>query len=298
MSETAVDFYAIIEPPQGRLVRRLRVTREIHQALAETFEAQARELLDPARERRPYEPGYRADNEVLYIDPYQLPGYLKELVASPESPEPLTKAEIEEGLVKGLLAAEHGDDPAARMLFQNFDRRQVIEAEGNWLVLHKDVFRRFSETALAVGSHLTAVLSGTRLYFTSEFMVRRYLDLDEYFREATDEEIEEFIAQPSLMVADRQEFAAAADRWTRAKIASIARRRTLEDYSAKEIRKAAQRFDFDLRAEGRGDQMRIVVPADKKELKRLLRLLDDDLLESELTGQKYEVNSKRRWSTG
>jgi hypothetical protein len=44
--------------------------------------------------------------------------------------------------------------------------------------------------------------------------------------------------------------------------------------------------------------MRIVVPEDKKELKRLLRLLDDDLLESELTGQKYEVNSKRRWSTG
>jgi hypothetical protein len=100
------------------------------------------------------------------------------------------------------------------------------------------------------------------------------------------------------MVADRAEFLAVVDRPIRVKIASVRRRRTLEEHSAKEIRKAAQRFEFDVRTEGRGDQMRIVVPGDKKELKRLLRLLDDDLLESDLTGQKYEVNSKRRWSPG
>ena len=42
------------------------------------------------------------------------------------------------------------------------------------------------------------------------------------------------------------------------------------------------------------DDGKLNIPANKKNFKRLLRLLNDDLLESPLTQEKYETNSKKR----
>ena len=42
------------------------------------------------------------------------------------------------------------------------------------------------------------------------------------------------------------------------------------------------------------DGKKIKIPETKKDFKRLLKLLNDDLLESPLTDVKYETNSKRK----
>lgn len=295
MSDAALDFYAIVEQDRQREVRRLRVTDDIHQQLAKTFTEQAQVVLDPHRDRMPYEPGFRPDGEVLYIDDYELPDYLDGLEKAPSAPDPLAPGEVEANSVKALFAVAFDAQPTPRMMFQNFDRRQVIEPKGLWIVYDADLFRRLSQTGLAIGNHVTAVLDQGHLYLTSEHMVRRYLDLDLYFREATDEELDDFFTAPTLAVEDQPALEEMADRWIRTKIASIHRREILQRYSPQEIKNAAAHFKLDYRIRGRGKSAQLVVPQDKKAFKDLLRFLNDDLLDSELTGQPYEVNSKRRW---
>ena len=54
------------------------------------------------------------------------------------------------------------------------------------------------------------------------------------------------------------------------------------------------RSKFGLSIELDEENGKLVVPSSKREFKKLLRLLNDDLLESPLTQAKYETNSKRR----
>jgi len=63
----------------------------------------------------------------------------------------------------------------------------------------------------------------------------------------------------------------------------------LKNDAAKIVKVAAQ-FDIQLPLEGG----RIVIPADKKQFKEVIRLLSDDVLESPLTGDRFVAASKRK----
>jgi len=179
--------------------------------------------------------------------------------------------------------------------FQNFDSGQVLRRGPKILFLDQQTFQKSDRTGLKVGSRASATLRDGDLLFQSETLVRRYLELDEYFEEATDDQIDDLLSHEAFASTDREAFRDLADRPSRRKITSILRRGILDKVpSQKIVRTGREKFKLHIETTVVDGEHRIVVPQEKKAVKQLLRLLDDDLLESTLTDAKYQVTSKRR----
>jgi hypothetical protein len=82
-----------------------------------------------------------------------------------------------------------------------------------------------------------------------------------------------------------------ADTWVRRKIASITQNGILNRTTPQVLRRYAAKFDLEVQVENG----KIVLPAAKKKFRRVLNLLDEDLLSFEPTDERWVVNSKRRY---
>ncbi len=291
------QFYAIIEDDEGsRSLKRIRMEQGIKAEVSTLFEEQVADFLPADLERIDYDPGYTPDeSEVFALADFPLPRFLAVVVHAPDAPETVSQADIEDGLIKALVAVEFPWlDATSRILFQSFDARQTITKKKWYLSLGQANFTRLETPGLAIGTKLSAVLTGGTLLFRSQHIVRRFLDVDEAFEVATNEQIGKLLAHSAFAHGDLADVLATADRWIRRKVASIERRGTLDRVTVDEIVMVADEFKVEIDVITTNGTNQIKVPTEKKELKRLVRLLDEDLYVSPLTGDHFQANSKRK----
>lgn len=291
------QFYAIVEDDDGdRRLKRIRMEQGVKEGVSAMFESQAPALLGEDVERLDYDPGYSPDDhEVFALANFELPRHLVEATGAPDAPDGIGERDIEDGLIKALVAVEFPwDDSTSRILFQSFDARQTITKSRRYLVLSTENFTRLEKPGIAIGSKLTAAFVGGTLLFQSQHLTRRFLEVDEAFEIATDDEIRSLLKHPTFATEDLDIVLATADHWTRRKITSIQRRRTLDRVEVSEIIEVARDFEVEVEVITKNGNDQIGVPSDKKQLKRLVRLLDEDLYVSPLTGDRFQANSKRK----
>ena len=291
------QFYAIIEDDEGfRSLKRIRMEQGVKVEVSTLFEEQVADFLPTDLERIDYDPGYTPDeSEAFALADFPLPGFLADVVHAPDAPEAVSQADIEDGLIKALVAVEFPwKDATSRVLFQSFDARQTITKKKWYFTLGPANFTRLETPGLAIGTKLSAVLVGGTLLFRSQHIVRRFLEVDEAFEEATNEQIGKLLAHSAFAPGDLGDVLATADRWIRRKVASIERRRTLDRVTVDEIIRVAGEFKVEINVVNKNGTNQIKVPTEKKDLKRLVRLLDEDLYVSPLTGDHFLANSKRK----
>jgi len=289
------QFFCILEVADARLARRVPIEGDLQQEVSAEIDGQVEKLAPDDVEIIPYEPGYKPEDEIFVIKKYPAPGYLKKALETPDALPMLTDEELSEGMVKALFGVEISKraNPFT-VAFQNFDGGQVLRRGHRILFLDQKTFQKSERTGLKIGTKVSAVLRGSDLLFQSEVLVRRYLELDEYFEEATDDEIDDLLSHDAFAPSDHQAFMDLADWPSRRKITSILRRGILDKVPPETIAQTGREFRVEVETTVVDGQRRIVVPHEKKAIKRLLRLLDDDLLESPLTDSKYQVTSKRK----
>lgn len=289
------QFFAIVEVEGTREPRRVPLEGDLQAAVSEELEGQVDRLLPEDVEIIAYDPGYKPDDEVLSLPNYPLPPYVKEAWMVGDALPVLATDELIEGNVKALFGiALSGNPNPPLMAFQNFDAGQVLHRGFRFLLLDRETFQRSDRTGLKIGSKVSAVLRDGDLLFQSEFLVRRYLELDTFFRDATDEEIGDLLSHTAFAPSDRAAFIDHADRWIRRKTTSIVERGILDEVPVDKIVQIGREFELTVQTTTIDGQAKIVIPEDKQAIKRLLRLLDDDLLDSPLTDAKYQVSSKRK----
>jgi hypothetical protein len=289
------QFFCIVEEEENRAARRVPIEGDLQRSVSEELDTQAEHLVPEDAEIIPYEPGYTPDIEVFRLAGYPLPDYVEAALTTPDTLPVLDDEELSEGRVKSLFGVELAAGTDSRnVVFQNFNAGQVLRRGFLYLFLDRDTFQKSDRTGLKVGNKVSAVLRDGDLLFQSEHLVRRYLELDPFFRDATDEEITELLSHSALAPTDREEFIDTADRWIRRKTTSIRERGILDAVPVSKIVETGRDFDLEVEVRQVDGENRIVIPTDKKEIKRLLRLLDDDLLESGLTDARYQVSSKRK----
>ena len=93
-----------------------------------------------------------------------------------------------------------------------------------------------------------------------------------------------------ISVADEMKFVAMADAQVRRKVALIRDHGVLEKAAAATIAGAASKYGLPITV----IKGKIQLPSDKSGLKAALKLLDEDYFTSELTGNRFVSNSKRR----
>ncbi|MFZ5894961.1 MAG: hypothetical protein ACOY0T_28130 [Myxococcota bacterium] len=299
MNDAAFDllnFYALCGDSTSPRVLKVPLERDLQQELTVHFESLRASFRARGEEVIDYDPGYRPEpGELFRVPDFRLPTRLKSLMTSAPTLPAIDDAMLESERLRALIAASTSLGSLGPMLlFQCVDARQVLRREGFTFFLSDRLFRRNHRAGLVVRDALDAIYERGALDFASEYVVRRFLDLSGLFEEATNQELLRFFGEELFVPVDAAELRGLADQWVRRKVKMLAQERLLRRASLDELLEHAERFQVTLSVRGG----RLVVPRNKKDLKLLLRFLDEDFLESSLSQTRYVANSKRKLSPG
>ncbi len=151
-------------------------------------------------------------------------------------------------------------------------------------------FKRENRWGIGITDTIDCVFIQTELRFSSYFYARQIFDLSEYYRSATDSEVQSFSGLDLLNIADKSQFQSIADTWIRRKIAAINDSGVLKNNTAAKIKRLAQNCGLEITVENK----KLIIPADKKKLKEILGFLDDEVYKGAFTEETYITNSKRK----
>jgi hypothetical protein len=187
--------------------------------------------------------------------------------------------------IKALLTVTQNGHK--RILIQLFTAQQILARRFS-LVLDKDTFKELTEPAFTLDNYLVAILEDGKLKFKSFFNVKRIFQLNEFYQEATDQEIATFCAHDSI-TADVTTFKGISDQIIRKLVHAVTKANVLATYGVTDIVDKAASLGITLNV---ADD-KIVMPSDRKTVKQILRFLDDGIYEASLTAKRYITNSKR-----
>jgi Domain of unknown function (DUF4868) len=286
------NFFALVRDETAP-VRRLPVSQQLQEDLARLFREQRHDLLGSGRDTIDYTPSYsRDEDEILCIRNFQVPAEIASAAEQPALCPPLEITNPHED-IRAIIATDFQE---GEYLFQTFDRRREISTRRFSIILSSNTFRRLEEPGLTLDSKLAAVVILSKvLIFESYYEARRVLNLTEYYREATDEDLRAFCSHEKLTVEEIDGVMKIADSWIRKKVALITQSQVLDNNTPQNISKVAKAYGIDISLSGTGNRKKLMLPSNKKDLKNFLRFLDEDFYTSALSSNRFLANSKRRW---
>lgn len=233
---------------------------------------------------------YKPDRDELFIiENFEMPENIINAINNPVNIDNISENDYEK--IKAIFCGKQVSNGEYEIIFTTFDSRKIIKST-RWKTIisyRSGTFTDVENKMIVIEEKIDALYSNNNLYFHSFTNAKKIFGdmLNEYYREATDEEVEEFSGQ----LFDSEIPEDFVDYRSRKLIFGIMKSGIPEIQRVVNI--GRERFGIELETT---DDGKLKVPETKKDFKRLLKLLNDDLLESPLTDAKYETNSKRRIS--
>lgn len=286
-----MNFYAILGDRANASVLTVTLDKAAQEDLTAMFKRLADEIV--ASDHVPFDPGYRADQgEVITILPYTLSTVLASLnsaTAAADLPA-LTERDVVGGVLRGIVGVQWKGGAAHRTVVQRLESRYVLKPEGRRFMLAGKRFVRDDRAGVEIPERVDAVVEGSTLYISSWIRAHAVLDLSNWMREATIAEAETFLKHKRFSLPDDFVLAEVIDETVRRKMSSIAENGVLNRATPAVLQKYAATFKVPIDVV----KGKIVLPAEKKQFKAVLSLLDQDFLLFEPTDERWIVNSKRR----
>ena len=292
------NLFALVDDEDAP-IRRIPLTAALNAELAQLFAEQQAALLN---DRQPiaFTGSYNVDEgEIFTIADYPLPPAIGQAIGNPLIC-PVLNLTTETHRIKALFS---GTWTAANKTvnFQVFDAGKLLS--NRWTLIGLpiqagDTYKRLEEPGLILQDKLTAHFNNGTLCFASYHNTKRFLDLADYYREATDTDLDDFAATDLFTFEDEASFKEQADSIIRKKIALLQKNEVLKDLSVADIQTVANNFNAKLPEEHHitimvNDDGKLVIPEEKKQLKELIRFLDEDYVTAPLTKRKCLTNSKQ-----
>lgn len=286
--EARYNFFASLEDHGKQEVRHVRVEQGLQEELHDLLKQQGDDLINA--EEVPFDGRYQpTEDEVFFIDGFALPADIVTAIQKPTAAPPLDRDTAGRwDALKSFFAGRSAGNGKVEAVFQAFDRRRSL-VHARSIVIRKETFSRLDDPGIILDSRAVAVFRNDRLYFRSYINARRVLDLSQFYRTATDEDVKRFTKVPQLEFEDSAQFLAGADAPIRRKVALIADSKILDNVTPAKIQKAAAAYGLTLSVKSG----RLLIPANKKDLKTVLRFLEENYFTSELTGTRFLTSSKR-----
>lgn len=287
------NLFALTKDPARRIAR-FSLAASVQAEITTTFQGQEAVFNASAQDEIAFDGKYKPDQgEVLVIAGFDDIDGVEAAIRNPMGCPAIEATTTALQNVKALFTGYVDATGAVTALLQAFDRRKIISTDGISLFHSGDVFKRIEGVGLTIDHQLTAVMKTTSLRFFSFHHVRQIFDMSAYYKEATDGDITEFAGLSMIHTGDAQALIANADSWVRRKVSLIQQSRILETVPMNEIRAVAAEFAIPLKTEVIDGIEKIVLPAQKTELKTVLRFLDEDYYKSPLSKTQFISNSKR-----
>jgi hypothetical protein len=286
------NLYAMCRPNGQLAVKRVRLTQPVQAKIEGIFQAQASTFLDGISEEVEFGGDWKPDDdELLFIDePAEVATINAAVAAPPMSLPDVDAASFIGEAIKALFITDQSGG-GMRLLIQVFSAQQILARRFS-LLLDGNAFKELTEPAFTLDNYLAAILEDGKLKFKSFHNAKRIFELNQFYKEASGQEIDAFCSHASLHVADLDAFKDAADQPIRKMVHAIAKSNVLNSYSVNDIVRKAASLGLTIGTVNG----KLSVPSDRKEIKNLFRFLDDGIYEAPLSAAKYVTNSKRPFS--
>ncbi|MCE8037026.1 DUF4868 domain-containing protein [Halomonas sp. MCCC 1A11062] len=241
----------------------------------------------------PFDGKYKPEHdEVLVINDYDDIDNLGYAINNPLSIQEIIPDPSVFGTIKALFTGYIDPAGVPVILVQNFDKKRIISNNGLSIFHASNVYKKIEGSGIKIDNKLSAILYGKELKFNSFHLLRQIFDVSDYYKEATDVDIEQFADMDCVLVSSKQQLVSNSDTWVRRKFWLISQSEILQKVPVCDIKAVAAEFNIPLQAQMDQGKEKIKIPEDKKELKALLRFLDEDYYKSPLLQNRYLTNSK------
>lgn len=291
-----MKFFAILE--NGRFASRIMRFK-----LDQTAEELMKNVIDNAItnfELSNLEIPFSADylpsqNEVFIIEEFDSGVNLQSLLTNPNGISILELDNKQDNIslndIVGIIAT---DDINKRFIIQYFEKRNVIELSRSIIqriINNEHEFVAATSNGISLPTDVIAIIdSSNTLKFKSFQRLRHIFDMDKYFKEATDEELNEFVVNCSKLEAVQGfEIEKIDDTTIRKKIAIINKSGVLDNYSVDELKNAAAKVGYPLPVNSEGNKIQL--PNNKKQFKDLLQFLSSNIYEDPISHATRITNS-------
>lgn len=239
----------------------------------------------------PFDGSYTVgDDEIFVIEDYPIDGRISDSIQNPLT---LDILDIKQDC-KEIQAIYCGEWTSSKKVihFQTFDTRKVLSQKFT-LINSSNTYSRLNDPGIILGSKIDVQFIDGNIYFFSYHNARRVIDLSQYYKEATDQDLESFSEDDMFEFEDKDWFIENSDSTIRKKVALLQKNNVLSSSNIDDIETEAQRLSIEINISGSGSARKIHFPKDKKQVKEIVRFLDEDYFISSLTKKKCLTNSKR-----
>ena len=286
----AQNLFAACKANDQLVTKRVHLNRGVQQAVEDTFTEQEAEFRRGITEEIPFDGSWKPeDNEVLTLPlPSDAQAFVTTIEANPVTIPDLDTSNFDRENIKALFTGT-SDGDATTVLIQQFSGRQVLSRKFS-LFQDGNAFRRLTNPAFTLDSSLACIVEKGKLKFKSFHKMRAIVDLSNVYREATDQELQNFAGEGTILMPEPANFVGSADQTIRKLVHAITRSGILAQHTPREIVDAAVSIGLHVATNSAG---KITMPTARGEIKTLLQFLDDGLYRAALSGQRYVTNSKK-----
>jgi hypothetical protein len=283
------NLFSLCRINRELIVKRVSLVQPVQAKLEGLFQAQANAFLDGVSEEVQFEGDWKPDaDQIMVIDAPQEVAVIYQALANNVIGLPVLDAAnfIGENIKALFVPVKNG--ASTRILIQAFNAQQILSRRF-LLLLDGNSFKELTEPAFTLDNYLVAILEDGQLKFKNFHNIKKVFELNQFYQEASDQEIDTFCGHESLFVADVAAFKTVADQPIRKMVHAITKTNVLSNYQVPDIINKAAALGLDIQSQ----DGKLVVPLDRKSMKYLFRFLDDGIYEASLTSTRYITNSKR-----
>ena len=287
------NLFALLDDEQTP-IRRIPLTQGFQQELG-TFFNEQQQTFTADKQIIEFTGSYNVDSgEIFQIENYPLPVAISNALSNPLN-NPVLDLNTETHRIKALFTG-NWTDQQQQVNFQVFDAGKLL-SKGWTLIGSGNTYKKLEEPGLVLQDKLTAHYVNGNLLFVSYHNTKRFLDLNDYYTAATDTDLDSFSENDLFEFEDQDTFKGNADSIIRKKIKMLQKNNVLDNLSINDIKKVAKDLNQNVAEEHQinieTSNGKLVIPKDKKQLKKLIRFLDEDYVTAPLTKRRCLTNSKQ-----
>ncbi|MER0127999.1 Kiwa anti-phage protein KwaB-like domain-containing protein [Franconibacter daqui] len=293
-----MELFAITDSEIPTKIIKIDIDAPAQTLVENLFRTQRSEFINEDIEEIEFCASYNVqDGEIFSINPFDDEIGIINAIERPDAVPVWDPDDVSVHYFKALFTGEPAsNDNPTQVWLQCFDRRQIINNEKSFFQVVTQPGNRFSVSTrpgFSLSDRLTAILVGDKLLFKSFFMLRRFFNMEEYFNEATREDLDNFIGNDIFHVENAENFMTFADSAIKKKVSLIISSGILNDQPIENLIECAQKIGYRLGITNVNGDNKITMPSSKREVKQLLYFLDQGYFNSIITNELMLTNSKR-----
>lgn len=283
-----MELFAITDSEIPTRIIKIDIDAPAQTVVENLFRTQRSEFINEDIEEIEFCASYNVqDGEIFSINPFDDEIGIINAIERPDAVPVWDPDDVSVHYFKALFTGEPASNGnPTQVWLQCFDRRQIINNEKSFFQVVTQPGNRFSVSTrpgFSLSDRLTAILVGDKLLFKSFFMLRRFFNMEEYFNEATREDLDNFIGNDIFHVENAEDFMMFADSAIKKKVSLIISSGILNDQPIENLIECAQKIGYQLGITNVNGDNKITMPNSKREVKQLLYFLDQGYFNSIIT---------------